>query len=269
MSWAREARAPVNVAADAVALQRRLIAAGNASPTVAVIGPKALADAIRAMQLPGIEVAHNQALRGRDHLKGCDGLVIAGRNMLPTPEAEGIARALWPHERLLLSENMRYRRDVLRMVDGSTVGTRSLSHPDPRVDAVLRLTSGGELEQGIARLRAIHVDRHRIARVLTSHPLRGVALSKVIEGDPFMGWAAARLLTALARSGGELPLVAKGLAARFPELWVDAKHPARAVEDVVRDGVPELERRGLVETVPLVTKGKRGRRARLLRWRSL
>jgi hypothetical protein len=271
MSWSKGDRAPVNVAADAVALQRRL---GEGS-RIAVIAPKQLADAIREMELPGTAVAHNQALRGRDHLKDFDGLVIAGRNLLPSGEAEGIARALWPHDRLLLNESYRYRRAEIRMEDGTVIGTRAMAHPDPQVDAVVRLTSGGELEQGIARLRAIHAERSRVVRVLTSHPLRGVALSKVIEGDPFMDWGAARLLVALARSDGTLPLVAKDMAARFPEMF-SAEGKARqrgddgrkSAEDAIRHGVPVLMAMGLVEVMPHKAAGKRGRPGRALRFKA-
>lgn len=256
LRWARGADAPLQVASEAIELQQRLVAEGIASPVVGVIACKVLADAIRAMKLPGVEVAHNQALRGRDHMKDCDALVLAGRNQLPSAEAEGIARALWPHEALALNEDLRYGRVEVPMVDGSTVNALTMRHPDERVDSILRLTSGGELEQALARLRSIHTERHRIVRVLTSQPLRGVALSKALWGHAFMLASAQRLLVALTRAGGTLVCVAKDVAARFPELFTSAK----SVEDALRNGLPTLIERGLVVTERVEVRGKRGPR---------
>jgi hypothetical protein len=145
-------------------------------------------------EVHGARVGHYGNLRGSDKYKGCDALVILGRQQ-PTPEEiEEIAKAFWYDTvkalRLIKSiKGTKHYREAERpylMRDGSEVNGRVQMHPDPRCQAVLAMSRENEMVQALDRARLIWGEPKDIF-ILCDIPLPGVEIDRLVPWDILRG----------------------------------------------------------------------------------
>ena len=124
--------------------------------------PKSVCEAFG--DLPGHNVAHFGAVRGRNMAADCETGIVVGRNLPKPRELERLARAFAvalnrPFEALRTPnkpEDIRLPRRVegLRMRVGPAHGIEVEYHPDPTAQAILRQIRDAEAAQAIDRVRA-------------------------------------------------------------------------------------------------------------------
>jgi hypothetical protein len=156
------------------------------------------------------ESAHFNALRGLNSLAECDNLVIAGRTEPPALAVEAMARALYPDEDLNLPGAYNWTDDNGFMV---------ASHPDPRVDELLRACRESEIIQAIGRLRAVRSPETKRVYLLTHTPTPYTVTRARFDQMVLPGELARYML----KTEGLGVLIPEVMAEIMPELWKDAR----------------------------------------------
>jgi len=178
----------------------------------------------------GSELAHFNAVRGVDHWKLMDAIVLIGRNQPPVKAVEDIARALFwgGPNRLALSGQWSKVVKGYR-TSGEPFGVEVEVHADPRVQAVHEQVREEESIQAIDRLRLIYAPQVKHVFVLSNLVLDLEVHHLLDWHDITHGTRLEQAKEALAC--GVLPLRPKWLSDRFGALWSTEK---AAKEDVTR-----------------------------------
>ena len=179
---------------------------------------------------PGSELAHFNAVRGVDHWKPMDAIVLIGRNQPPAKAVEDIARALiWGDPTPLSLSGQWITAEKGYRTSGEPYGVDVEIHGDPRVQAVHEQMREEESLQAIDRLRLIYAEHVKQVFVLSNLVLD-------LEVHHLLDWRDITHGTRLeqakeALAGGVLPLRPEWLCDRFTALWPTEK---AAKEDVSR-----------------------------------
>ena len=180
-------------------------------------------------EIPGVEWAHFNAIRGKDRWKGVDAVVVAGRLQPNVEDLEATAEALFwqdpsPIERIEADAEGRKRYPTelrgYRMHDGSRAAVAVEYHPDPRCNRLLYQIRESEIVQAIDRARLIHRDADKPCRVTV---LTNVVLP--ITVDALTTWREAvpdKFQLATLR-GPAVPASYRELSRVFPDLWPSAE----------------------------------------------
>ena len=204
---------------------------------VLAIGPSAIvgnpSKKIKALlKCPaGAESAHFNALRGVDQWKGCDTVIVIGRNQPPILEVERIARGMFFDDPTPLNLTGRWEEEErgYRYKSGKK-GVDVQVHADSRVQAIVEQIRENESLQAIDRIRLIHNEQIKTVILLSNLPLD-------IDVDELRSWdeiiyGGNRIERAFdLQADGVLPLNAKWLATNYPKLWLTE---AAAKKDVGR-----------------------------------
>jgi hypothetical protein len=179
---------------------------------------------------PGSELAHFNAVRGVDHWKLLDAIVLIGRNQPPATSVEDIARALfWGSPNPLTLSGQWTTVDKGYRAPGEFSGVDVEVHADPRVQAVHEQMREEESLQAIDRLRLIYPTTVKRVFVLSNLVLDLEVHQLLDWHDITHGTRLEQAKEALAC--GVLPLRPKWLSDRFGALWSTEKS---AKEDVTR-----------------------------------
>lgn len=199
-------------------------------------------DLARSGQVHNADVIHFGAIRGRDEFKNHDWVAIIGRQQLPASAVEDAARALWydAKEPLVLNGYSRTSHKI-QLLNGGHVVLPSWDHPDPRVQAVVRIRREAETRQAIDRVRLIW-NGPKLVFLVSSQPV-GIPIDRALKWDELCA-GGTKLELLLDQFGGILPLSASWLAANaadlFPtrkaaENWITRECPQIAIEVLYAD----------------------------------
>lgn len=179
------------------------------------------------------DVAHFGNLRGSNEFKDHDTVIILGRDEPSVAAAEQRAMAIWydtkePIARIASGDNghVNYPKKSRPYTtrDNSEIVARVSVHPDPRVQGVIEQAREAEMLQAIDRLRLIHSEKRKTVYILCSIPL-DLPVDELVTWNELI--VDRRLADALAqcdaRGWDALPLAAKTLNEKFPELWRSRK----------------------------------------------
>ena len=166
-----------------------------------------------------LDLAHHNAVAGRDEWRDVDALVVVGRTQAPPAAVARIAEALTGTHIPALAGWYAKADSVREIADGSSMKAEADRHPDPIAEAVRWSICEGELVQIIGRGRGVN----RTAAtpldvfVMTDTPLP-MPLARTVTADDLAPTVQAEQLAA----GGiafESPTAA---AAAYPDLWPSA-----------------------------------------------
>lgn len=127
-----------------------------------------------------IPVIHYGGFRGSNEYEDYDTIILIGRNEPSVTDMENQASALWfddEEDIITIDANAKGRRNynkkrvAYRMADGSIRPAQVSSHPDRRVDKLLKLSRDSESVQAIDRLRLVHSETTKTVWLLCNIPL--------------------------------------------------------------------------------------------------
>ena len=182
------------------------------------------------------DIAHFGNLRGSNEFKDHDAVIILGRDEPNVEAAEQSAMAIWydtkePIKRIPQSGphlNYPKERRAYSTRDNSHRRVEVSVHPDRRVQAVVQQAREAEMLQAIDRLRLIHAERQKTVYILCNIPL-DIPVDRLVTWEQLI--PDKRLSKAIATCDAQgwdaLPLAAKALTAKFPELWDSLKAAQR------------------------------------------
>jgi hypothetical protein len=178
----------------------------------------------------GADIAHFGHIRGANDFAKHAAIIIVGRRELPIEVAEARAMAIWydtPDPLSLLMPDDFGRRNYpevdreYQMRDGTWRAGKARAHPDPRVQAVIEQDREAESLQAIDRLRLVRNKEPKPVYILCSIPLPGLEVDRLVTWRSLFGDE--KLHKALSACAGPpvsaLPLSARWLTRRFPDLW--------------------------------------------------
>lgn len=181
----------------------------------------------------GGELAHFGAIRGVDRWKDFNVIIVVGRNEPPLDAVQDMARAIWcdSPEPLRFVEEWSKEMRGYRMRDPQELeGAETITHPDPRVQALVEQIRECETAQATDRLRLVHAEEPKEVFLLSNVPTAVVV-------DELRNWKevifGSRIEQALAKYRGVLPLAPSWLALNCPDLW---ESEGAAKNDVTRLG---------------------------------
>lgn len=122
------------------------------------VAQKAVEEQIRARhEIPEfIDLAHHNAVAGRDEWKDVRGLVVIGRTLPPPKAVEAMAGALTGRAIDPVADWYPASAETIRARSGQAVTVEADRHPDPTAEAVRRAICGGELMQIAGRARGVN-----------------------------------------------------------------------------------------------------------------
>jgi hypothetical protein len=168
-----------------VARVRRYVEARSAQyKRVLVICQKSLEEKLVELGLPpNVEIAHFNAIRGRDEWGDVDLLIVIGRTQPPPEAAERHAEALFRHHCQSLGSG--YYPPVYVPLTGAEKSVRSERHPDPLAEVMRRGVCEDELIQAIGRGRAVNrtADTSLQVDIVNKVPLPDIEIDEVVEWD--------------------------------------------------------------------------------------
>jgi hypothetical protein len=217
-------------------------------------------------EIHGARIGHYGNLRGSNKFADCDALIILGREQPNVEDMEELAKAIWydtdkPLRLVKPVKGSRYYLEVSRpylMRDGSKERGEVMTHPDPRVQAVLTAVRENELIQALDRARLIWGEPKDVY-ILCDIPLPGVEIDRLVPWDVLRG--ADRLNRAIeaqeARGKRALPLSARWLFETFPDpdMWQTEKAAERWLESSPE--IKDLRKNPRLSNIDLLL-GKRG-----------
>jgi hypothetical protein len=132
-------------------------------PKVGLIAQKQVIEGINELGVPrNVQLLNFGALRGRDHLRDVDRIVIIGRAVPAMQEIEDFTEALHAEDKEFVGvteiDKDRYAEGPKKVLlaDGGTEYFQGERHPDFRAEHVRWLIAGAEVEQAIGRARLVH-----------------------------------------------------------------------------------------------------------------
>lgn len=175
-----------------------------------------------ATKFEGADLSHYGRHLGANVWRDHDTMIVLNREQLPPLAAERTTRAVYADAPdVTLNLPGEYGREVRRydMRDGSSQMVTVRVHPDLRVQEIVEIKRENAIGQAIDRLRLIHRNPSRPARVvvLSNLPIPGLvvdelkSLNDVLEGG-------SPIERALERSGGVLILSRNWLYSKFNDL---------------------------------------------------
>ncbi len=205
------------------------IARNHATGKVLVVAQQDVELALTDMpNRPGnIELAHHNAVAGRDEWKDVACLVVIGRTQAPPAAVTRLAEALTGSHIPLLDGWYTKADRVREMTDGSPVLAEADHHPDPIAEAVRWSICEGELMQIIGRGRGVNRNEENPLDVfiMTDVPLP-LPLGKTIHADDLRATCEALMLA----EGGIAFESATAAAMAFPDLWPTAEAAKKAMQ---------------------------------------
>jgi len=189
----------------------------------------------------GAELTHYGRHLGVNRWAEFDTVIIIGREELPPVVAERIARAIWadtPDVALNLPGEFgrELRRHDLRTGTAPAVSVRA--HADPRVQSVIEISRECAMGQGADRLRLIHRDPAKPARVIvmSNLPVPGLVVDELLTLDDVLAGGTVWQRARAAVPAGVLPLSPDWLTANLSGLFPSRRTAARAVGELVPTG---------------------------------
>lgn len=230
--------------------------------------PREVPDRLR-VQLQGADCRwFGPSIRGTDAFAGHDAVVVLGRHEQRAETIDGLMRCVWGVRKrkrmaFLDGEQHRIRADlVTRTAEGRTVMVAS--HPAPEGRAILAQLREATTAQAGARLRPIFPSGPKRILLLSSVPIPGLHLDRVVAFDDLV---CSRLFAALEEARwAPLVLTAEGLAAGAPTVfgslsaatnWLKRLGGVEALRLLLID-LAAQQGRG-VTTAPWKPKGRRGK----------
>ena len=174
-----------------------------------------------------MEMAHHNAVAGRDEWRDVAALVVVGRTQAPPAAVTRIAEAITGAHVPLLA-GWYPRADAVReMADGNHVMAEADHHPDPIAEAIRWSICEGELVQiigrgrGVSRTEANPLDVLVMTDTPLPLPLAGTVAASDLNPTPHMEQMAA---------GGIAFDSPAAAAAAYPELWASAEAAKKAIQ---------------------------------------
>ncbi|MBV8520697.1 MAG: hypothetical protein JOY71_00950, partial [Acetobacteraceae bacterium] len=175
---------------------------------------------------PNIELAHHNAVAGRDGWKDVTGLVVIGRTAPPPADVEQIAEALTGRAISPLKDWYPRACTGREMANGAPMEAEADRHPDPIAEGIRWQICEGELVQIIGRGRGVN----RTA----ADPVEALVLTDVPLPLPIDGTLSQ---ADLAPAPAELMLAAGGIAfenpgdavTAYPGLWASRETAKKAL----------------------------------------
>jgi len=200
---------------------------------VLVVVQKAIEEALPGLgPLPtSIELAHHNAVAGRDEWKGVAAVVVVGRTAPPPADVERLAEALTGSAVPLLAGWYPKAEAGREMADGSPLEAEADRHPDPVAEAIRWQICEGELLQIIGRARGVNrtqADQVDVL-VLTDVPLP-LPLHGTFRAAGLAPTEAERMLAA----GGIAFENSTDAADFFPQFWSNRKAADQALARCAR-----------------------------------
>jgi putative DNA primase/helicase len=141
---------------------------------------------------PNIELAHHNAIEGRDEWKDVAALVVVGRTAPSPVNVEDLAEALTGRAVARIADDEWYPQacTAREMADGTALEAEADQHPDPVAEAVRWQICEGQLVQIIGRARGVNrsetdpVDVLVLTNPLLPLPIDQAITAKQIEPSP-------------------------------------------------------------------------------------
>jgi putative DNA primase/helicase len=180
-----------------------------------------------------IDMAHHNAVAGRDSWGGVDRLVVVGRTLPPAHAVERMAEALTGAA--VANKVTRYeRRDAaVLLTDGTTIAAEADFHPDPVAEAIRWQICEGELIQIIGRGRAVNRTSATPldVLVLTDRPI-SLAIDTPVTWEELMPSPFDLMLS----QQGVALINAADASRGFPHLWENPENARKAFQRAARPG---------------------------------
>jgi hypothetical protein len=186
----------------------------------------------------GAEFTHFGRHLGVNRWADFDTVIIISREELSPVDAERLARAIWADDPTVtlnlpggnLSSEL--RRHDLRTGIAPAVSVRV--HVDPRVQSLIEITRECAMGQGADRLRLIHRDPAKPARVLvvSNLPVPGLVVDELLTLDEMLSGGTVWQRARAAVPAGVLPLSPDWLTANLPRLFPSKRTAERAVGEL-------------------------------------
>lgn len=196
---------------------------------VLVVAQQAVEAALRDLPSlpPNIDLAHHNAVAGRDEWRDVAALIVVGRTLPGPSGVERIAEALTG--RAMPAPAAWYERaDAAReMVDGSTVPADADRHPNTMAEAIRWQIAEGELVQIIGRGRGVNRTAADPLDVLVLTDLvLPMPLTATLEAADLEPNVADRMIAA----GGVVFENPTDAAAAYPALWANREAAKKALQ---------------------------------------
>ena len=167
----------------------------------------------------GWDICHFGDLRGHDEWNEKECVVVVGR-MQPSPQqVQRQAKALFYDSETKLeyiadNDNYPERPCGYWIKTGEEYGVRIPFHPDPYCQAILEQVREHETIQAVDRIRSVNSKKTKTAYILCEIPV-DLTVDTLVEWSVF----SSRLMQALIRNNGILPLSPEWLCAHHSEFW--------------------------------------------------
>ena len=186
------------------------------APTL-VVTQKAVKEALPEFgpMAANIDLAHHNAVAGRDQWRNVRQLIVVGRTQPAPASVERMAEALTGRAVTPL-EGWYHRGDGVRHASGVAVGIEADRHPDPTCEAIRWQVCEGELMQIVGRGRGVNrmEDDPLDVLVMSDAPLP-IPVAETLQAADLMPSPADLMLAA----GGVVFENATDAAAAYPQLW--------------------------------------------------
>jgi hypothetical protein len=182
----------------------------------------------------GADITHFGRHLGVNTWANFDTVIVAGRLEVPAEVAERQARAIWADTDVMLDLPGEYGTNLRRhdLRHGVAPAVKVRVHPDPRVQILVEIMRENAMGQGIDRLRLIHRDLARPARVLvmSNLPVPGLTVDELVSKDDMLEGGTIWQRAMARMPDGVLPLSPDWLASNLPDLFGSVRTAKREAE---------------------------------------
>jgi hypothetical protein len=166
-----------------------------------------------------VTTGHFNKIRGQDHFRNVEALIVAGRTLPGASEVEFMTEGLFYAQAVEIKRTGKWGENMARVaVGGKLLTIATAAHVDPMVEAVRWQICEAELKQAVGRARAIRrtaVNPVEII-ILTSVPVGPVDVMTTWEELVPSKWE-------IMVSRGFLTMNAADMAAAYPDLFSDRR----------------------------------------------
>ena len=184
----------------------------------------------------GAELTHFGRHLGVNRWSAFGTVVVVGREELPPVTAERMARAVWCDANVALNLTGKFTT-ALRCHDMRNGQAQAVSvrvHADARVQALVEMSRERAVAQAIDRLRLIHRDPSKPARVivLSNLPIPGLVVDRLLPLDDALSGGTVWECAMARMPGGVLPLAVNYLAVYMIDLFGSLRSIERNLPDI-------------------------------------